>query len=223
MKRLSFLTLIVLWGCVEDTIVNDEVSPEIRILNPLKSMEVNTTFQLKYAFFDNVGAEATPSSILWQTKDMSIVTVNSQGLVSSLSNGQAEITVTAILEDLTADTTFTFEVNDEPTMLLTNGRTGSIATTSTYALKGDFTVTEAGDNIIIDFTANYQADTRLPGLYVYLTNNPNSPADGYEIGPVTVFSGAHQYTVPNTGLLDFDYLFYYCKPFKVKVGHGDIN
>lgn len=223
MKRLFFLALIGMFGCVEDTIVNDEVHPEIRILNPLKSMEVNTTFQFNYAFFDNVGAEATPTSVVWQTEDMSIATVNSEGLVSSLSNGQAEITVTAILGNQTADTTFTFDVNDEPTMLLNSGRTGKIETTSSYTLNGDFTVTAEGDNIVIEFTANYEADTGLPGLYVYLTNNPNSPADGYEIGPVTVFNGAHQYTIPNTGLLDFDYLFYYCKPFKVKVGHGDIN
>ena len=41
---------------------------------------------------------------------------------------------------------------------------------------------------------------------------------------VQVFDGAHEYALPaGIGLLDYDYLLYYCKPFGVKVGDGAID
>jgi hypothetical protein len=71
---------------------------------------------------------------------------------------------------------------------------------------------------------DYKASTSLPGLYIYLGNNPNSIADAYEIGAVTVFQGAHFYDLPESiGLYDNSYILYWCKPFGVKVGEGKIQ
>ncbi|MEM9549152.1 MAG: hypothetical protein AAGA77_24405, partial [Bacteroidota bacterium] len=63
----------------------------------------------------------------------------------------------------------------------------------------------------------------LPGLYVYLTNNRNTTANALEIGAVEVFNGAHTYTVEDVGINDYKFLLYFCKPFNVKVGDGEIN
>ena len=70
---------------------------------------------------------------------------------------------------------------------------------------------------------DYEADTSLPGLYIYLGNNPNSTADAFEIGPVTTFDGAHFYDLPTIGIYDYNYVLYWCKPFGVKVGEGQIK
>ncbi len=106
-------------------------------------------------------------------------------------------------------------------------KSGTINSTSSYPLGGDFTISEQQDgSLLISIASNYTADQRLPGLYVYLSDFTNSTVNAYEIGAVSVFSGSHTYTIPanaNVGIDDFQYLLYFCKPFRVRVGHGTIN
>ena len=68
---------------------------------------------------------------------------------------------------------------------------------------------------------NYKASERLPGLYLYFTNNINTVANAKEIQKVTVFKGTHTYIIKNTGINDFTHLLYWCKPFGVDVGNGE--
>jgi hypothetical protein len=50
-----------------------------------------------------------------------------------------------------------------------------------------------------------------------------STQQAFEIGAVSVFSGAHSYQLPTSiGLMDYQYLLYWCKPFNVKVGEAKI-
>ena len=77
--------------------------------------------------------------------------------------------------------------------------------------------------VVIDIDDTYVADAGLPGLYIYLSNNPNSIANALEIGEVTVFEGEHNYEVPNVELNEYNFLVYFCKPFNVKVGDGAID
>lgn len=100
---------------------------------------------------------------------------------------------------------------------------GQIRTTSSYILEGNFRYEHNGTQIILSLDDSYRASSSLPGLYLYLTNNPNSPEDGYEVGEVTVFAGAHSYNLPSSiNLMDYKYLLYWCKPFRVKVGDAQL-
>jgi hypothetical protein len=101
---------------------------------------------------------------------------------------------------------------------------GTITSTSSYLLKGSYTLEplDAG-GVKLSLGEDYEADTSLPGLYIYLGNNPNSTADAFEIGPVTTFDGAHFYDLPTIGIYDYNYVLYWCKPFGVKVGEGQIK
>ena len=100
---------------------------------------------------------------------------------------------------------------------------GQIRTTSSYTLKGNFRYEHNGTQIILSLDDTYRASSSLPGLYLYLTNNPNSPEDGFEVGEVTVFAGAHSYNLPSSiNLMDYKYLLYWCKPFRVKVGDAQL-
>jgi hypothetical protein len=73
---------------------------------------------------------------------------------------------------------------------------GEIRSTSSYLLQGGFRYEHNGEHLVLQLDSNYKADTALPGLYVYLTNNPTTPQGGYEIGSVSVFEGAHQSIYP---------------------------
>ena len=74
-----------------------------------------------------------------------------------------------------------------------------------------------------DLVTDLDGATSLPGLYVYLTNNPSTVNNAYEIGRVETFNGAHSYRISGVGLNEYDYLLYWCKPFSVKVGDGEIK
>ena len=90
-------------------------------------------------------------------------------------------------------------------------------------LEGSFTLEQVGDDLLLEFADDYRASSALPGLYIYMTNNKNTNANALEIDAVETFNGAHSYTIQNVGINDYKFLLYYCKPFNVKVGDGDIN
>ncbi len=113
--------------------------------------------------------------------------------------------------------------NDDGIVTVPQFFTGQIRSTSSYTLQGGYRYENNGTQIVITIDETYRASTSLPGLYLYLTNNPNSPEDGFEVGAVSVFQGAHSYTLPaSISLMDYKYLLYWCKPFRVKVGDAQL-
>ncbi len=222
MKKLKFILPLLLIGCVGEDIEFDEVDPVIQIVNPISTLEVNTFYQFEYMFLDNVGSPVDPATITWTSSDASLLTVDDNGLARGIDNGTVTVSVSAMLNEFAADTSITFDITGDPTAMMTE-RSGTIATTTSYVLQGAFELEQTGSDLTLEFESNYIADDGLPGLYIYLTNNPNSIAGALEIGKVSVFTGAHSYTIPNTGLFDYNYVFYYCKPFNVKVGDGLIQ
>jgi len=114
-------------------------------------------------------------------------------------------------------------VVDSETVETPTERTGSLRTTSSYTLQGNFTLSESENGVILSIDESYVTDDVLPGLYIYLTNNPNSVADALVIQEVTVFEGAHSYEVEDVGLNDYSHVLYFCKPFNVKVGDGKFD
>ena len=222
MRRLFFL-LPALWGCVGEDVILDRVDPEVRITNPISNMEINTTWQFEFLSLDNVGMETTPDQVTWSTSNASVVMIDQNGLATALDRGEAIITLATTINEMEVSATVNLKVTGDTTSGSPGKRKGEIMTTTSYLLQGNFEISLDEDDLLIKFASNYLADDGLPGLYVYLTNNPDSPAGGYEIGPVQVFTGTHEYRIADIDLFDYDYLFYYCKPFKVKVGHGDIE
>ena len=161
-------------------------------------------------------------SILWQSSAPEIISIDPNGLALGLQVGGATITATFNDDGQLVQDSIQVHVGEQ-TVIVNTARSGTIATTSSYLLEGDFTLSALGNDIELSIADNYRASTALPGLYVYLTNNPNTIASAYEIGPVTTFSGAHSYTIPAAGLNDYNYVLYFCKPFNVKVGDGEIQ
>ena len=225
MKKLLFFIIPVLASCIGEDIVEDGQDPEVRITNPIDSIQKGNTHTFITTFLDNVGKDQTPDSIQWRSSNKTIATIDQKGVLNALTVGKVTITVTAFLNDLKATAIDTINIVSVPVMIRpnTNMRSGTLTSSGSYTLRGSFTITVSGNNLLINFSSDFVADTSLPRLVLYLTNNSNSPAGGKLFGNVVTFSGAHAIVVENVGLLDYNYLFYYCAPFRVKVGHGKIN
>ena len=224
MKLLQALIGICLLfgiGCIKDDFVNDTVDPVLRITNTVDTLAINTSFQFEAMYLNNVGvAENVPIS--WTSSAPNIISIDGNGLAQALEAGSATVTAEYNTGNGTLMDAVTV-VAGNTTTTTPDTRSGTIVTTSSYQLTGDFTITQNGNDLLIEFSDNYRASTALPGLYVYLTNNQNTTSNALEIGKVQVFSGVHSYTIPNVGINDYGYLLYYCKPFNVKVGDGQIN
>lgn len=225
MRFFSLILLVsLLFSCIGEDVVDDYVAPQIRLTNPISSLEEGTSYQFEFQFFNNVGqAEAVTAS--WSSEDPSIVSVSATGLASALEIGTTNLSVTYQDEfGESATDALSVEVGESTVVVEVMSKSGSIATTSSYDLMGDFTLTELPDGRLdLSFGADYVADSGLPGLYIYLTNNPSTTNGALEIGAVQTFEGAHNYLIEGASINDHSHVLYFCKPFNVKVGDGEIE
>lgn len=217
---------LLLGGCIGDDIIYDTVPETLRIINPLDTLAVGDTYTLNLFFTNNVGLEEQRNAT-WVSSDQAVLLVDNSGTISGVSKGEATVTATVELPDNSPLSVSQRIVVDQETVVDPNtgtSRKGVIKTTSNYLLKGSFEVSKDGTNLVVEIGDDYEATTALPGLYIYLSNNPNSTQGALEIGAVEVFKGAHQYVLDgNIALNQYDYLLYYCKPFNIKVGEGPID
>lgn len=214
---LGVLLVAITSGCIKDDLVFDEVDPVLRITSRVDTIAFNSSFQFESMYLNNVGAEEEVT-VDWTSSHPDVVSIDNGGNAQALMEGSA--TITAEFGDLKD----IVEVHvGKNTVVVPKEKGGTIKTTSTYELSGDFTVEERDGNLVISFSENYVASTALPGLYLYLSNNRNTVANAIEIGAVEVFSGEHTYTLPDIGLNDYQFLVYFCKPFNIKVGDGEIE
>ncbi|MFT5834213.1 MAG: hypothetical protein ACI97N_001847 [Cognaticolwellia sp.] len=225
MNKILTITLFALLSfsaCIQNDIIEDFVEPQLRITSSVDSIGLNSSFQFESMYLNNVGVEEM-ATVTWSSSEPSIISIADDGLAQALQAGTATITAEYINgQDILTDSKVV-SVGSSTVIPTAQEKSGTITTTSSYALEGDFILKEDGDDLILEFDANYNASTALPGLYVYLSNNRNTIANAYEISAVQTFSGTHNYTIPNIGLSDYNYVLYFCKPFNVKVGDGEIK
>lgn len=217
-----FLSLLA--GCIGNDFVFDAVDPVLRIMNPVDSLGLNDSYPFDFTYLNNVGQEDPNVSVLWESNQPDVVSIEQSGLATALKAGTATIKVSANIGDslLVADSLEVF-VGDN-TVVSNSDRTGQLRTTTFYTLEGDFTLSDEDGELTLSLSDNYKASSGLPGLYVYLTNNPNTTNGAIEIGEVKIFEGAHSFEVPSgVELKEFQYVLYFCKPFNVKVGDGTFD
>ena len=228
MKHISFLLIffLIFQSCIDNDIIDDRVEEKLSINNPIEKLTINTSHQYSTKYTDNVG-NVTSTQVSWNSSNSSIISVTQTGLINALAEGVATITASTI-----TSAGKTIIVNNEVTAtqeIVDNSgpkeKTGTIRTTSSYTLTGTFTLKEIPNTNDLELIINsdYQASSSLPGLYLYLTNNPNTASGAKEIAAVSVFNGAHKYTIKDTNINDFSHLLYWCKPFGVKVGDAEIK
>lgn len=220
---LFTLTLaLLLSSCIKDDFIDDSVDPVLEIINPLDSLGINSSHQFISSYLNNVGIEEEVT-VEWSSSNSDVIAISKlDGIANGLTTGSSVISVeyddgSSVLKD-------EVEVHVGMNTVLTFiEKKGTVNTTSSYALSGDFILKKDGTGLILEFGDDYNASSALPGLYVYLSNNNTTTVNALEIGAVQVFSGAHTYSIPNTGINDYKYVLYFCKPFNVKVGDGEIQ
>ncbi len=229
MKHTKFLVFallsLVMASCIENDYISDLIEERIAINNPVSEVELNSSYQFEATFFDNIGQPADVP-LTWSSSNVDVAIISSTGLLTAIAEGSTLITASTTLEnDKVVAEEFSITVTSNPINTEPISKSGVIITTSSYLLEGNFTISEIADsnNLNLEIAENYQASTALPGLYLYLTNNPNSINGALELGPVQVFNGAHAYEIEDVGINDYAFLLYWCKPFTVKVGEGEIN
>ena len=213
--------LLAISSCIGDDFIQDTVQENIRITTQIDSLAIGDDFQFEAVYTNQIGiVEAL--AVTWLSSDPGILAIDQSGLATGISTGPVDVIVEGTLPDKVLRDTRTVYVADTTVVQEPTVRTGVVRSTSSYTLQGNFELREEGDNLVLALDPSYRASSNLPGLYVYLSNNPNSVNGAYEIGAVQVFDGAHSFTIPgnDAGLFDFSHVLYYCKPFNVKVGDG---
>ncbi|MEH0158239.1 Ig-like domain-containing protein [Limibacter armeniacum] len=219
---LILLMLLWLSGCIGDDIIQDRVEERVVIVDFVDSLSLEATYQFKAEYQDSTGVVGT-NEIEWQSSDTNIAIVDAAGNVKGVSEGTTMILAQATGQQVLSDSVMLVVSNELEDSVGMASREGQIVSTSSYELKGSFKVESINGGILISIDDTYKATDALPGLYLYLSNNPSTIAGALEIGPVQVFEGAHTYTVPEVTIGSYEYLLYYCKPFNVKVGEGQIQ
>jgi hypothetical protein len=210
-------------SCIGDDYLDDAVDPELRIETTVDTLAVGASIKMGAVFFNNVGREES-IAITWQSSEDQIATVDSEGLVLGISKGEVEISAEVSYQSKSILSKRKLVVDQNTVENQIDQRMGTLRTTSTYRLAGDFILKSESDELVLSFADNYITDDVLPGLYIYLTNNLNSISGAHEIARVETFEGAHSYTISSDiKINDFKYVLYYCKPFRVKVGDGKIE
>jgi len=225
MFRITLFTLLIILGigCIGDDFVFDTVDPVLRIDNQVDTLAINTSYQFETTYLNNIGVEEEVP-VTWSSVDESILTINSNGLAQALAVGSTLVTAQVDLDSLFIEAVTEVNVGQNTIQTMEpEVKSGTIQTTTFYLLEGDFEIRQDGSDLILDIFDNYRASASLPGLYLYLTNNPNTTANALEVGAVEVFTGAHSYTIPNVDINEYSHLLYFCKPFSVKVGDGEIG
>ncbi|WP_420553749.1 Ig-like domain-containing protein [Tenacibaculum aiptasiae] len=206
----------------EDVLTVVGVAERLTINNPVTELDADTnqTHQYTTTYTDQTGQVQTPQ-ITWSSSDSNIASVSSTGLVTANSIGTVTITASVIVNGNTTTDQSSITIKGSAP----KEKSGTIKTTSSYALSGTFTLKEipGTNDLELSINADYNASTSLPGLYLYMTNNPSNIGNAKQIQKVAVFSGAHNYIIKDTGIDDFNHLLYWCKPFSVKVGDAEIK
>jgi len=202
--------------------VDDFVEPEIRIGTLPESIAAGESYQLDVDFFNDVGQNIN-SDLRFISSNENVLTVADDGVISALSQGNANVTITSVFKEVTYTNTANINVSTTTVISEPETKSGTIKTTSSYQLQGTFSLESTETGILIRINDDYIASESLPGLYIYLTNNPNTNNGAYEIGKVDIYEGEHTYTIEGSHIDDFSHILYYCKPFGVKVGDGPME
>ncbi len=221
MRKIWFsLPVTVFAACIGTDLVEDLVEERVIIQNVITSFKIGDSYQFRATYFDHAGIVSN-TTLTWSSGDESVITIDMDGVATAVSQGLTTITVA-----ITGASSSIEVAADTNTTTLLQERIATLVTVSSYPLSGDVTLMDEGDSFIMTFSDDFSTTSALPGLYVYLTNNPNSINNALEIARVKDFRGAQSYDIPveeDFGLFTYNYVLFYCKPFVVPVGLGELT
>lgn len=156
----------------------------------------------------NAAGDLIPGlAFTWTSSDPAVATVDAQGWIRAISNGNAQIqaAVQGVLS-----TPVAVSVGAQP-------RSGIFAGLNGYMVRGGVTLLPASGGVTIRMESDFQSSSG-PGLYVYLSNSATSVSGGLEVAKLRKTSGIDTYEVPGVSLTQYSHVFIHCKPFNIPFG-----
>ncbi len=164
---------------------------------------------LAYNSFDQI---VEGKEIEWESGDASVIEIN-EGVIKALAKGKS--TISAASEGISSQPLI-IEVSEVAL------REGSFEGAAGHKAEGNAILTMTNSGVQLELSDDFSADNG-PGLYLYLSNQPNNVDAGVEIAPLAKLTGSSSYGIEGVSLADFNYVIIYCKPFKVVVGRAQLN
>lgn len=213
---------------ISDTLSIDVRSSIFEINEGIAVLGLGETHQFSVTFMSFL-RDVTQQDIVWSSSNPDIISIDAKtGLARGLATRTANIIASINSEELNLSDTIRIEVKASGTETILFERTGALQGSGGYALSGDMKLKENGDGSLIFSFADNFSFSGAPGPYLYLSNNPNSIANALEIGklPTTRNPGTGTFEVVEirgTNLNEYNYLVFWCKPFQVKLGSGELG
>ncbi|MEM7372477.1 MAG: DM13 domain-containing protein [Bacteroidota bacterium] len=192
--------------------VDPSVLAEISITSSRSDLFIGDTLQFQSVLRNASGAILTDKEISWTSTNPSICTVNEDGVVLALAEGETQIIASSE------------GVNSLPAPLMvmapadTITRMGSFQGLNGYNVKGTATLMTIDGESTLMFDPDFQSSNG-PGLYVYLSPNATNVSGGVKLEKLQATSGMQTYAIPaNVNPQDFDHVLIYCQPFGAPFG-----
>ncbi len=160
--------MITMGGCIGTDIVTEELIPERVVLTArADSIKVGENFLFGAQFFNSLGIQ-TEEVIQWTSDDEAIISINSDGLATAESPGNATISATARgVSDMIL-------VNSGGiTNAVSETRTGTFEGVNDYTVTGDFNLSDETGELVLTFGDGFTVSNG-PGLFIYLSNSGTS-------------------------------------------------
>jgi hypothetical protein len=195
--------------------VDPEALASIVITSGRMELSIGDTLQLEVELSNANGVRLTEKMVDWLSSRPDICSVDDEGLVTALANGNVVITATS--EGLSS----------LPFPLMVGGdflsRSGTFQGLNGYSVVGTATLERSADEAAIAFGDDFSSQNG-PGLYVYLSSNANNVNGGVNLGKLKATSGTQSYPIPaNVDPEDFEHVLVYCQPFGVPFGAAKLE
>lgn len=160
----------------------------------------------------------------WSSLTPSVATVDANGLVQGLSDGEARIVATA---DGVQSAAFRIMVGNASEILM---RSGPFMNSGGYEASGTATLVQENGQLRIELSSDFQAEVAL-GTYLYLSNSLSGSttfSTGLEIADISSSSsGAQMYDIsaidPDVTINDYTYVILLCRPAQINFGYAQLS
>jgi len=209
---------------VQITVVEDAIEiAKVSITEPDKTrIAPEETLQLTAEALNINDNTIDGKTITWSSSDPALATVDSDGLVKGVANGEVEITASSE------------GINSLPLALTVAGASAAkMATFSgagSYTVKGTATLKfDENEDLILDLSQDFETSSFGVAIFIYLSNTTDgtsTKANGLELQEITT-NGAKSFNVSDknasAGLDTYQYVIVLCKPVGITFGLADFQ
>ncbi len=195
--------------------VDSEALATITITSSQSELSIGDSLQLEVELSSADGTVLTDKVVTWVSTHPEICSVNEDGLVIALANGETQITASSE------------GISSLPITLMVGGeslsRRGTFRGLNGYNVSGTAILERSANQAMLVFDSDFRSQSG-PGLFVYLSPNATNVEGGINLGSLKAISGLQNYPIPsNVNPDNFDHVLIFCQPFRVPFGTANFQ